>query len=65
MQDTVTDTAAVAFARQFYGAIASGTSLQAAFDQARVAVEFVSFGEASTPALVLANGVDAKKLFLA
>jgi hypothetical protein len=65
MQDTVTDIAAVAFARQFYGAIASGMSLQAAFDQARVAVEFVSFGEASTPALVLANGVDAKKLVLA
>ncbi len=65
MEDTVTDIAAVAFARQLYGAIASGLSLQAAFDQARVAVEFVSFGEANTPSLVTAGGVNAKKLFLA
>jgi len=65
MEDTVTDTAAVAFARQFYGAIASGLSLQAAFDQACVAVEFISFGEAGTPSLVTASGVNAKKMFLA
>jgi hypothetical protein len=65
MEDSVTDTAAVAFAIQFYGAIASGQSLQAAYDQARVAVEFVSFDEASTPSLVTASGVNAKKLFLA
>jgi hypothetical protein len=65
MEDTVTDTAAVAFATQFYGAIASGQSLQAAFDQACVAVEFVSFNEAGTPSLVTASGVNAKKLFLA
>jgi CHAT domain len=65
MEDSVTDTAAVAFAIQFYGAIASGQSLQAAYDQARVAVELVSFGESSTPSLVTASGVNAKKLFLA
>lgn len=65
MEDTVTDTAAVAFATQFYGAIASGKSLQAAFDQGRVAVEFISFNEASTPSLISADGVNAKKLFLA
>jgi hypothetical protein len=65
MENAVTDTAAVAFATQFYGAIASGQSLQAAFDQGRVAVEFVSLGEASTPSLVTASGVNAKNLFLA
>jgi hypothetical protein len=65
MEDTVTDTAAVAFAVQFYGAIASGQSLHAAFEQARVAVEFVSFNEATTPSLIVRTGVNAKKLFLA
>lgn len=65
MEDVVTDTAAVAFARQFYGAIASGQSLQTAFDQGRVAIEFVSWGEASTPSLVTASGVNARNLILA
>ena len=65
MQDLVTDIAAVAFATKFYGAIASGQSLQAAFDQGRVAVEAVSLDEASTPALITANGVNAKNLYLA
>jgi hypothetical protein len=65
MEDSVSDTAAVAFATQFYGAIASGQSLQAAFDQGCVAVEVVSLGEASTPSLVTASGVNAKKLYLA
>ena len=65
MEDAVTDTAAVAFAVQFYGAIASGQSLQAAFDQGRVAVEFFSMGEASTASLDTASGVNAKKLYLA
>jgi hypothetical protein len=65
MEDSVTDTAAVAFAAKFYGAIASGLSLQAAFDQGCVAVEAVSLSEANTPALVTANGVNARKLILA
>jgi hypothetical protein len=65
MEKSVTDTAAVAFAVQFYGAIASGQSLQAAYDQACVAIEFVSFNEAGTPSLVTASGVNAKKLILA
>jgi hypothetical protein len=65
MEHAITDTAAVAFATQFYGAIASGQSLQDAFDQGRVAVEFISMGEASTPSLGTADGVNAKKLYLA
>jgi hypothetical protein len=65
MKDSVTDTAAVAFATKFYGAIASGLSLQAAFDQGCVAVEAVSLDEADTPTLMTANGVNAKKLVLA
>jgi hypothetical protein len=65
MQDSVSDIAAVAFATKFYGAIASGQPLQAAFDQGCVAVEAVSLSEASTPALIPARGVNAKKLYLA
>ncbi len=65
MANSVTDTAAVAFATKFYGAIASGLSLRAAFDQGCVAVEAFSLDEADTPTLVTANGVDAKKLVLA
>lgn len=58
MQNAVSDVAAVAFATQFYGAIASGQSLQAAFDQGCVAVEAVSLGEGSTPRLITADGIN-------
>jgi CHAT domain-containing protein len=64
MQHSISDVAAVAFATRFYGAIASGQSLQSAFKQGCVAVEAVSLGEAGTPKLITANGVDAKKLKL-
>jgi hypothetical protein len=57
--------AAVAFATKFYGGIASGQSLQSAFEQGRVAVEAVSLGESATPVLFTAKGENAKKLFLA
>jgi|SRR5450631_120831 hypothetical protein len=65
MEDSVSDIAAVAFATNFYGAIASGQSLQSAYDQGCAAVAAVSLDEASTPALSIAAGVNAKKLFLA
>jgi hypothetical protein len=64
MQDSISDIAAVAFATKFYGAIASGQPLRAAFDQGCIAVESVSLDEASTPQLITANGVNAKKLYL-
>ena len=65
MQESVSDIAAVAFATKFYGAIASGQSLQSAFDQGCVAVEAVSLDEAGTPTLLTADGVNARKIFLA
>jgi hypothetical protein len=65
MQDSITDIAAVAFATKFYGAIASGQSLKAAYEQGVLAVESVSLDEAGTPALVMANSVDPKKIILA
>jgi hypothetical protein len=65
MGDSISDLAATAFAAQFYAAIAAGQSLKAAFDQGVVAVEAVSLNEAKTPQLILADGVDAKKVVLA
>jgi hypothetical protein len=64
MQDSISDVAAVAFAMMFYGGIAGGQSLHSAFKQGCVAVESVSLGEAATPKLITAIGVDAKKLKL-
>ena len=64
MQDSITDLAATAFANKFYGAIASGQSLQAAFDQGKIAVEVVSNNEVKTPALICAKGVNPQKIVL-
>jgi CHAT domain len=52
MRDTVTDIAAMAFATQFYAALASGQSVKAAVAQGAVAVEAVSISEFDTPELL-------------
>jgi hypothetical protein len=64
MQDSISDLAATAFANRFYGAIASGQSLQSAFNQGAIAVEAASVGEADTPKLICATGVDPSKIIL-
>lgn len=64
MGDSISDLAATAFAARFYAAIASGQSLQAAFDQGVVAVAAVSLTEEKTPQLLVANGVNPRKLVL-
>lgn len=64
MGDTISDFAATAFATQFYAAVAAGQSLKMSFDQGVVAVESVSLSEGGTPQLILADGVDAKKVIL-
>ncbi|MCG3123984.1 MAG: hypothetical protein GIKADHBN_02423 [Phycisphaerales bacterium] len=64
MGDSISDIAATAFAARFYAAIAAGQSLKAAFDQGVVAVTAVSLGEAATPQLILADGVNAAKVVL-
>lgn len=58
MTDSVSDTAAVAFATQFYAALASGASVQSAFDQGIVAISAVSLGEADTAKLFTRSEVD-------
>jgi hypothetical protein len=64
MRDSVSDIAATAFAVKFYAAIASGQSVKAAFAQGKLAVEVASIGEVDTPEMLVASGVDAKKLVL-
>lgn len=64
MRDSISDLAATAFANKFYAAIASGQSLQSAFNQGKVAVEAVSINEADTPDLICAKGVNPTKIVL-
>lgn len=64
MRAGVSDIAANAFAPRFYGAIASGQSVKAAFDQGVVAVQAASLSEKDTPELSARAGVDPGKLVL-
>ena len=47
MASSVLDTMAATFAARFYAAVASGLSIQKAFDQAVLAVEFVGLNDES------------------
>jgi len=51
MNRPISDLAAMAFAPKFYAAIASGQSVKAAFEQAKIAVEVASISDAATPEL--------------
>lgn len=64
MKDSISDLAAANFAANFYGAIASGQSIKAAFSQAVVFVESITVGEGKTPELVVADGVTPSKTIL-
>jgi hypothetical protein len=64
MQDSISDVGAVAFSTKFYGGIASGQSLKSSFEQGVIAVESISLGEVSTPALFSARGINPAKLKL-
>lgn len=58
------DEAAITFSATFYQALAFGTSVQAAFDQARAALEMDHPEERECPELVVRPDVDAAKLVL-
>lgn len=60
----ISDAAAITFGSEFYGAIASGASVQAAFKEARVALSIHHFEERDCPQLVVRDGVDPDKLFV-
>lgn len=64
MKSAVGDLAAIAFATQFYAGLASGQSVQAAFNQGKVAVSAVALSEAETPVLLCRAGVDPSALIL-
>ncbi len=63
-QSEITDAAAITFSSTFYQAIASGKSVQSAFDKARLALALDHFHEQDCPQLVVRPGVDATKLFV-
>jgi hypothetical protein len=60
----ISDDAAITFGGAFYGALAFGRSVQAAFDQARVALALKHPGEEETPQIVAGPGVDPAQIFV-
>lgn len=64
MNESISDTAAVAFATQFYAALASGNSVRSAFNQGVIAVSMVSLDEKETARLFERDGFDASNLTL-
>ena len=64
MNQTITDKAAIKFAASFYGALASGRSVQKAFDQGVARLRAEGIAEAGTPELLVRSGVDPSCLVL-
>lgn len=64
MSDSISDAAALAFARQFYSSIGFGLSLAQAFKQARAAIALVSPGEVETPQLRIKPDLQADEFVL-
>ena len=64
MSDSISDAAALAFARQFYSSIGFGLSLVQAFKQARAAIALVSPGEVETPQLRIKPDLQADEFVL-
>jgi hypothetical protein len=64
MTDKISDLAAVAFATQFYAALASGASIRSAFNQGVVTVSAVSLDEQETAKLYEQDDYDSSKTTL-
>lgn len=64
MNTSIGDTAARAFASQFYSAIGFGLSVQKAFDQAKAVLMLEGIPEESTPELFTSPNVDPAELVL-
>jgi TPR repeat protein len=60
----ISDKAAITFNASFYRAIAFGHSVQAAYDQARLALAMEHIADRECPELLLGPGVDATRLVL-
>jgi hypothetical protein len=64
MADTIDDVAAITFASFFYGAVAAAQSVQAALDQAKLAMEATSLGDATLPTIRTRDDIDPSTLIL-
>jgi hypothetical protein len=64
MSQAIGDEAAIVFAAAFYRKLGFGESVQAAFDEGRVALMLQGIPEERTPVLRVRNGVDASRVFL-
>lgn len=66
MSDSISDTAAIIFAQQFYSALSNGQSVQSSFDQASLTVEHTSLDaeQSKLPTLVPSENVDTARLIL-
>lgn len=64
MSDAIPDSSAITFANHFYAAIASAQSVGAALDQAQVAMEQASLGDAALPVARHRDNVDPRTTVL-
>lgn len=60
----ISDEAAITFGAAFYRAIASGESVQSAFDEAKLALAMQHFSERDCPDLAVRRGVDPSRVVL-
>ena len=64
MTDSIGDSAAVAFAAQFYSSIGYGQSVSTAFKQARASLMLEGINEEDTPELYVKFGLSADDIYL-
>ena len=64
MTDSIGDSAAVAFAAQFYSSIGYGRNIRTAFDQARANLMLEGINEEDTPKLYVKLGLSADDIYL-
>lgn len=64
MANSVDDTAAIVFARQFYAAIASAQPVGKALEQAKAGMRFAALTDADLPDVVMRDDVDVETLVL-
>jgi hypothetical protein len=65
MRTVIPDSAAIAFAKQFYSAIGFGKDLAAAMEEAQTALEIEGIEAGNTPVLHLKAGVNASDIVIA
>src|SRR5262245_58526031 len=62
MSDSIGDAAACIFAAQFYSALASGQSLEAALKQGKIVLKAAKLADADLPSAISAKGVKTDNL---